>query len=208
MGEIQPSGPRLVAIFGAMYFAGLRPEEAVELRESNLDIPAEGWGEIHLDNAAPDSGSAWTDSGRSREQRQLKHRGIGDGRTAPCPPQLTSLFQRHLERFRLDHEGTLFRCVRNGGPPDSSTYERTWRKARQAVLTEAQVRSRLGRRPYDLRHAAVSTWLNAGVGAAQVAEWAGHSLKVLLEIYAHCIDGGEHAARVRIDAALSVARDA
>ena len=30
---------------------------------------------------------------------------------------------------------------------------------------------------YDLRHAAVSTWLNAGVPATQVAEWAGHSVE-------------------------------
>ncbi|MHA6796672.1 hypothetical protein ACVGVM_24635 [Pseudonocardia bannensis] len=31
-----PSGPRLVAFFGAMYYAGLRPAEAAKLRRSNL----------------------------------------------------------------------------------------------------------------------------------------------------------------------------
>lgn len=206
VGEIKPSGPRLKAFFGAMYYAGLRPEEAVELREANLDIPVEGWGEIHLEHA-PDSGSAWTDSGRARERRQLKHRGVGDGRTVPCPPQLTALFQPHLQRFHPDREGHLFRGVRNGGQPDSSTYERTWRRGREATLTPLQAGSPLGRRPYDLRHAAVSTWLNAGVGAAQVAEWAGHSLNVLLEIYAHCIDGEERTARKRIDEALGNPRD-
>ena len=56
------------------------------MREANLDIPADGWGEIHLDYAAPDSGSAWTDSERPRERRQLKHRGVGDGRIVPCRP--------------------------------------------------------------------------------------------------------------------------
>ncbi|GAA5035153.1 tyrosine-type recombinase/integrase [Actinopolymorpha pittospori] len=189
-----------------MYYAGLRPEEAVELRMPNLDLPAVGWGEIHLDHAAPDAGSAWTNNGESRERRQLKHRGVGDGRTVPCPPQLTALLRAHLQRFGVDQDGRLFRGVRQGRQPDSSTYERAWRKAREAVLTPAQARSPLGRRPYDLRHAAVSTWLNAGVGAAQVAEWAGHSLKVLLDIYAHCIDGEESAARRRIDAALAEAR--
>ncbi|WP_436837497.1 hypothetical protein [Micromonospora rifamycinica] len=34
-------------------------------------------------------------------------------------------------------------------------------------------------RPYDLRHAAVSLWLNAGMPAIQVAQWAGHSVHVL-----------------------------
>lgn len=33
---------------------------------------------------------------------------------------------------------------------------------------------RLARRPYDLRHAAISGWLNAGVPVTQVAEWAGN----------------------------------
>lgn len=40
-------------------------------------------------------------------------------------------------------------------------------------------------RPHDLRHAAVSTWLN-GVEATRVAEWAGHSVHVLLRVYAKC----------------------
>jgi hypothetical protein len=53
-----------------------------------------------------------------------------------------------------------------------------------------------------LRHAAVSTWLNAGVAAPQVAEWAGHSVEILLSTYAKCIDGQEEQARSRIEDAL------
>ena len=67
-----------------------------------------------------------------------------------------------------------------------------------------QVASPLGRRPYDLRHACLSTWLNAGVPAAQVADWAGHGVEVLLRVYAKCLDGQEEAARTRIEAALGV----
>ena len=62
--------------------------------------------------------------------------------------------------------------------------------------------SPLARRPYDLRHAAVSTWLNAGVPPTQVAEWAGHSVAVLLQIYAKCLAGQEDVARQRIAQAL------
>jgi hypothetical protein len=40
------------------------------------------------------------------------------------------------------------------------------------------------------------------VEATRVAKWAGHSVAVLLRVYAKCIDGGEGAARKRIDAAL------
>ena len=60
----------------------------------------------------------------------------------------------------------------------------------------------MARRLYDLRRACVSTWLNAGVLAPQVAAWAGHSVDVLLRIYARCVDGQEAIARKRISAAL------
>jgi integrase len=55
---------------------------------------------------------------------------------------------------------------------------------------------------YDLRHAAVSSWLNGGAPPTQVAEWAGHSVNVLLRVYAKCLDGQQHAARRRIEEAL------
>ena len=57
------------------------------------------------------------------------------------------------------------------------------------ALSDTDYTSPLARRPYDLRHAAVSLWLNAGVPATQVAEWAGHSVNVLLRVYATCIVG-------------------
>src|SRR5256886_1447471 len=44
--------------------------------------------------------------------------------------------------------------------------------------------SSLAGRPYDLRHAAVSLWLSAGVSPLRVAERAGHSVEVLLRVYA------------------------
>jgi integrase len=59
-------------------------------------------------------------------------------------------------------------------------------------------RGRTGR-PYALRHAAVSTWLNAGGPSTHVAEWAGHSLAVLLQIYAECLVGQEEEEEARAD---------
>ena len=79
-----------------------------------------------------------------------------------------------------------------------------WTEARKQALTPAQYRSPLGRRPYDLRHAAVSLWLNSGVPATEVARRAGHGVAVLLKIYAHCIDGQADAANKRITDALSI----
>lgn len=56
------------------------------------------------------------------------------------------------------------------------------------------------------QHRAVSTWLNAGVPETQVAERAGHSVNVLLRVYAKCVYGQEDLAPQRIEGALS--RDA
>lgn len=90
------------------------------------------------------------------------------------------------------------------GPAGSrwSTLRLTDLGARELSLTPAEVRSPLARKPYDLRHAAVSTWLNVGVPATQVTEWAGHSVAVLLRVYAKCIVGQEDAARRRIERAM------
>jgi integrase len=66
----------------------------------------------------------------------------------------------------------------------------------------AQQSSPLAQRPYDLRHACMSTWLNGGVYPTQVAEWAGHSVDVLLRIYAKCIVGQDELAKRRISEAL------
>ncbi len=82
------------------------------------------------------------------------------------------------------------------------TYTRIWDRARKAALSPQQYATPLARRPYDLRHAAVSTWLNGGVPPTQVAEWAGHSVEVLLRVYAKCLEGGEAVALQRIDDAL------
>jgi hypothetical protein len=48
----------------------------------------------------------------------------------------------------------------------------------------------------------VSLWLNAGVPATEVGRRAGHSVAVLLKVYAHCIDGQADNVNKRIADAL------
>ncbi|GII26502.1 tyrosine-type recombinase/integrase [Planosporangium mesophilum] len=200
---VQPGvARRLVAMFGCMYYAALRPSEALDLRRDNIvSLPEHGWGELLLSNSSPRTGTAWTDSGRSREQRGLKHRAREETRPVPAHPELVELLRYHLDHFGTAPDGRLFVGPR-GGTIGDSTYAEVWRKARELALTPAEVRSPLAGVPYDLRHAAVSTWLNAGVPATQVAEWAGHSVAVLLRVYAKCIVGQDEAARRRIEDAM------
>lgn len=47
-------------------------------------------------------------------------------------------------------------------------------------------------------HAAVSTWLAAGVPPEEVAKRAGHTVAVLLTVYAKCLDGEHDVANSRI----------
>lgn len=164
----QPSGSRLVAFFAVMYYAGLRPEEAVNLSADDVILPTQApkqdhrelqetqdedkWGELHLRTATPDAGSEWTDDGRQRERRQLKYRAEGDSRVVPAHPELTRLLRDHLGQFGTAPDGRLFSGVRGGELP-TITYRRAWIRARQAVFTPSEQASPLAQRPYDLRHA-------------------------------------------------------
>jgi integrase len=202
MREQQRSGGRLVAYFGCLYFAALRPEEAVSLAKRNLSLPDAGWGQLHLEGAEPHAGKDWTDGGANRDRRQLKQRARGETRVVPCPPELTALLHEHIAVYGTTTDGRLFSGERNTGELPKLTILRAWKRARLAVFTPEVAATSLARTPYDLRHAAVSTWLNGGVPPTTVAEWAGHSVEVLLKIYAKCLDGTDAAIRQRVQDAL------
>lgn len=112
-----------------------------------------------------------------------------------------ALLREHLEAFGTVPDGRLFRGI-HGGLLSESIYDRWWKLARARALSPAQAASPLARRAYDLRHAAASLWLNAGVTPTEVARRLGHSVAVLLRVYANCIDGGDDGINERISGAL------
>jgi integrase len=194
-------GEHMEAFFGCLYYAALRPSEAVALGEADLVLPDSGWGRIDLAASSPRAGTWWTDDGASREHRGLKHRPAGETRSIPIPPALVDLLRNHLKRYGTGPGGRVFRTAR-GGLLNDTGYGEVWERARRIALTPAQQATPLARRPYDLRHAAVSLWLNSGVPATEVARRAGHGVAVLLRVYANCIDGQADAANQRISEAL------
>ncbi|GAA5128925.1 integrase [Haloechinothrix salitolerans] len=195
---VRETRPFLYAFFALLYYAGLRPEEAANIRKTNFSLPDEGWGEIHLEKASPEVGAAWTTNGERYEERELKHRAEDEGRTVPCSDELTAILHWHLEKFGTTRDGRLFWGERGGEQLGGTVYARAWRRTRKLTFTPEVVDSPLAKRPYDLRHAAVSTWLNATGDPVRVAEWAGHSVNVLLRDYAKCLDGEEQRARERL----------
>jgi integrase len=92
------SAARFTAFFAVLYFAGLRPSEALDLRADNCVLPESGWGELTFANSNPYSGAAWTDNGENRQRKELKHRPVNESRTVPACPELVAHLRTHLVR--------------------------------------------------------------------------------------------------------------
>ncbi|MEU3143885.1 tyrosine-type recombinase/integrase [Streptomyces sp. NPDC006999] len=194
-------GRRLTAFFGCMYYAAARPAEVIGLRLKDCDLPRRGWGLLRLHETRPRSGRAWTDSGEAHEKKGLKHRPRKAVRRVPIPPELVALLRWHLTAYGTAADGRVFQTLRGGLVQDTG-YGEVWAEARSRALTPAESESGLAKRPYDLRHAAVSTWLSSGVEPQLVAERAGHSVAVLFRVYAKFLKDGNEAANAKISARL------
>ena len=95
LAEVTRIRPELTAFFGCLYYAALRPAEAVALCASSCALPSRGWGQLTLTASLRRSARAWTSNGTPREPRGLKHRPEGAIRTVPIPPQLARLLRWH-----------------------------------------------------------------------------------------------------------------
>ena len=201
LDAVDRNQPELTAFFGCLYYAALRPEEAVALHLADCGLPSSGWGVLRLAAATPRTAAAWTNSGTSYEQRGLKHRPDGTIRMVPVPPVLAAMLRAHVAAYGPAPDGRLFYGAR-GGPLSGSVYGRVWQSARTIALGPELAATGLARRPYDLRHAALSLWLNSGGDPAQIAARAGHSVAVLLTVYSHCIHGQDDLLNQQIDHVL------
>jgi integrase len=155
-------GQRLMAFYACMYYAALRPAEVVGLRRQDCHLPTAGWGRLTLEKSRPEVNRRWTDTGAAHDERSLKHRSADEIRQVPIPPELVAMLRTHINTFGTAKDGRIFSSER-GHPVASTAISDVWAEARTLALTPAQLVSPLAGRPYDLRHAAVSLWLAAGV---------------------------------------------
>lgn len=207
-------GGRLVAFYAVMLYAGMRPAEAVGLRLSDcylpgppayvvslvkgFRLPEPKWGMLTLRETRPVAGKQWTDSGERHDRRVLKAREAKTDRPVPIPPVLVAILRAHLAGFGTAKDGRVFGNER-GDVVGTSTYWRVWEEARPYALPPDRVDSPLAGRPYDLRHACITRWLNAGVPIAEVARRVGNSPEVIHRRYHGCIDGHEEMSNSLID---------
>jgi hypothetical protein len=107
------TGPRLVAFFGCFTSPGCARRKRSRCGRRTWPSRRSAGGEIHLDGAEPHAGKERTDSGGDRDRRQLKQRAAGEGRTVPCPPELTALLRPHRTEFGTGAGRAAVRRCRN-----------------------------------------------------------------------------------------------
>lgn len=191
-------GARYGALFAFVGLAGLRPSEAIGLRVDDLELPAEGWGMARVRGATTEPGARYTADGDRSEEKGLKHRATGSVREVPLPPMLVRRLRSDVERW--DGE-LLFRNV-NGRPMTSTSYQPVWHRARGAVWSDRPELA--GTTLYDLRHAAATMMmLHAGVPPAELARRLGHSIDVLLCVYAGVLVDERDRSNELIDAEIA-----
>jgi integrase len=195
-------GPRLVAFFATLFYAGFRPSEAIALTIDDLTLPSNGWGEIVVGNAVTSPGRRFTNDGSPRDRRHLKWRSRTSTRHVPIPPKLVTHLRRHVHSYPTATDSPLF-TNSVGNPLDHGRYCKVFSAAKKAAFDASSPLQRT--KPYDLRHANATLLLNAGVSAADTARRLGHSPDVLLRVYAGVMTTDEALSNTRIDAILASA---
>lgn len=163
--------------------AGLRPGEARALRIENVNLPLAGWGALEVREAytstAPKSGDA--------------NHPKTNNRSVPIPPILVNELRRVIGNRTT---GLLGQSPR-GLQVSDKKLEQAWRN----------VCPNTNWVPYSLRHAAATSWIQAGVSPAVVARRLGHSVPTLFEKYVNFMIGDDEPANDRIETLLRESYD-
>jgi integrase len=143
-----------------------RPGEAVGLK----------WEHIKADYS-----SAAICESISRGHRNRKGTKTSKSRTIQLSPSLQSMLSERFDCLKPKPGDLVFPAPKGGSINDNNFAKRAWEKI--LSLCDVEYRS-----PYNLRHTAISHALARGVNPVDLAEQTGHSVRVLLERYAHAIE--------------------
>jgi integrase len=204
-------GGVVVCFVLVMALCGLRPGEAVGLLWEDVDLPAgDGPGWLTARRSHRKVAGRWLDPDEDPEWGPLKDRDVADTRRAPVPPLLVGLLREHRRLFGEGPDGMVFH--RNGKSFQMDVFTRNVWDPGRAFLFPARVdlapsdprQPKLSRlRRHDLRHAACSWWLRAGVDAVVCQRWSGHkTLSVFLDIYQGVAPGREDEGIRKLTASL------
>jgi hypothetical protein len=105
-------GGALMALFACMYFAALRPGEAVTLRRQDCHLPHTGWGWLTLEKSRPEVNRRWTDTSSAHDERGLRYRAVTEIRRVPIPPELVAILREHIDTFGTAPDSRIFASER------------------------------------------------------------------------------------------------
>jgi integrase len=150
----QPGSRTYQVMTAVAYYAGLRPSEVVMLRRSSLTLPETGWGRIDVTEADIDF--------------DVPGEPKTGARAVPIPPVLVETLREWVAVRGGDDPSELLFRTRNGNRPTPSNWTRAWHRALRSIGQPTL-------RVYDCRHAAATTWLQAGVPLGEATRRLGHT---------------------------------
>lgn len=174
------------ALVSVLAYVGIRPQDALALRWSDLDERL-----------------AVTKKNVDGEILPGSKTGDGYRRTVYVPPSVRA----ELEAWQGDDE--LMFPRRDGQPWTKSDYD-NWRSRRQSKARAEKAGTVKGKcfklaaeqaglgwtlKPYDLRHTGATLYAAAGWNHLEVARQLGHSPEVSMRVYQHLFDGTEGERR-------------
>jgi len=182
IGSHQPGSQTYRVMTAVAYYAGLRPSEVVMIRRGSLDLPASGWGRVHV-----------TEADISFDEPGEPKTGP---RNVPIPPVLVDMLAKWVaEQGIVEGSQLLFR-TRTGSRPSQSNWVRSWHRALETLgLPPLRV--------YDCRHAAATTWLRSGVPLGETARRLGHSVETLVTTYVGALQDDETVGNAKIESFLN-----
>ncbi|MBS1178643.1 MAG: phage integrase family protein [Proteobacteria bacterium] len=174
--------PRVVAYFQFMFFTGMRPEEAIALRWSDIDLRC---GTARVQRVRTFRGSE-RDGSKTHAERDVDLVSSAIDALSAMRPY-TSL-KRDADGREADvFENPVTGCAWHD---ERSQRENYW----HPCLKRLGIRQR---RSYCTRHTYCTVALMGGVNPAYIAAQAGHSPKMLLEVYTRWIPGADGGAEKR-----------
>lgn len=208
LGAQSKTAARYRAFIALMGLCGLRPSEACAVTVGDLELPdaddevQTGWVTVRRTQRVV--AAKWVADDEDDDYGPLKGRGSDEDRRAPIPSKLVAVLRAHLADYRAGagEEDLAFTTV-TGKPIDLSRFSRDhWLTARDAMFGKHKVLKSLRR--HDLRHAACSMWLAAGVPVKVATQWSGHkTVSVFLDIYQGVLPGSEDQGVAAVETYLS-----
>lgn len=197
---------RYFALVYLLGFAGLRPSEAYHLRIRDLHLPPpdKSWGVATVCGGTTTPGRRYTGTKEVWTDEATKTAvGTTTVRDVPLLPEVVMALRLHLELFRkgAHYDDRVFVNSR-GKPIYPQNFERLFRSARERIFKPTSLLY-AKTTPYSLRHSSVTNLMAARVPHAENARWHGHSVDVLLAVYAGFVSDDLNDAMQRVEALMN-----